>query len=501
MTVQKFLYGVVSIGICSGLLACGGGGGSSSNSDEDETGADVQSYTIGGTITGHSGAISLSLNGSAESFDAATFVFSAEVDEGDSYTVTVASSPSGQSCTAAMNQGTASSNVTDIAITCVDDATTVTQFSVGGTIVGASGEVTLSLNGVEQSFSSAMFTFDTLLDENAQYSVLFVSSENNDTCAVSNAGGVVTQNISSIEVNCTSAVGGSGRRLSRVERDYDNNGTPELVADYTYTAGGSLVGIASNYTDDGTTDLYQLGNDENLVFFGANLSFDSEGRPDSFSLENTLDDSSLELFLITYSYLNDQIESISSDFTDPSKTIEAVFIPSYVDQQLVGLSAEVEGVTTSYVFNYRVDGSLETAELSFNDVLFSTTEYFWRSDGQIDGIDEILVLGGLNQQYQAHYDSSNRLIRNEHIDSQSPASDNNYTEHVYYDSEGNVDRVEYDVFSDGSIEAVESYEWEAGDCFSMYAPSFGALDFPNSSVGSSSLFPAGVFARVLGCED
>lgn len=497
------------LGLCLMVTACGGGSSGSGGDDSGSggntgngggTGGTTTTYEIGGTLTGNTGAVVLSLNGMEETFDSTDFVFSNSIDENQSYTVLVVDAPTGQDCSITANQGVATDNVTSIAVNCADSVASG-DFSVGGTITGTTGSVTLSLNGTQETFNSGNFTFAQRLPDNTAYSVLFVAAADNSVCSVANGTGVISQNISALDVNCSSSTGGNGRRLSRVERDYDNNGTFELVSNLRYNAGAEVVAIESNYTDDGEVDRYNWGNDGDISYFGSNYVFNSEGMPESFSLEDLFTDGSSEVATITYAYQGGLIESITTFFSDDTTSEEAALTPSYDGNRLVGLSSNVSGITSNYVFNYRADGSIESVEFLVNGVLTGTTDYQWRADGQIDRIEERFAGGAVEEHYQAHYDGNGRLVRNEYIDVNDPASEYNYTETVIYNANGELERIEYDVFSDGSVEATERFFWESGDCFDMYAPSFGSASYPNQSVGDSDLFPAGVFARVLGCED
>lgn len=87
------------------------------------------------------GSVSLSLNGTAESFSAdGTYSFSSKLSSGTAYTVSISSYPAGQNCTAANSSGTISANVSNANITC----STGNQYGslVGGTILN-----TLNLSG------------------------------------------------------------------------------------------------------------------------------------------------------------------------------------------------------------------------------------------------------------------------------------------------------------------------------------------------------------------
>lgn len=105
-------------------------------------------FSVGGTVSGLNGTLSLSLNGTAESFSAdGTYSFSSKLSAGTAYAVSIASYPTGQNCTAANSSGTITANVSNVNITCG----TGNQYGslVGGTIIN-----TLNLTGSLSTVSS-----------------------------------------------------------------------------------------------------------------------------------------------------------------------------------------------------------------------------------------------------------------------------------------------------------------------------------------------------------
>src|SRR5579871_6643712 len=97
------------------LAACGGKGSSSSSS-----------FTVGGTISGlTTGSVVLVYNGSTSvtvAAGATTWVFPGSFPAGSSYTVSVASEPSGQLCAVTSGGSGASltGNVSTVAVVCSD---------------------------------------------------------------------------------------------------------------------------------------------------------------------------------------------------------------------------------------------------------------------------------------------------------------------------------------------------------------------------------------------
>lgn len=120
-------------GFCAILMtvalgACGGGGSSSGGNADDPGGSDgsgndgngggASSYTVGGTISGAQSMITLSLNGTQESFSGSNFTFSQSLDDGTPYAVTFVSAQSGQNCIIEHAGGAANFDITNVEVLC-----------------------------------------------------------------------------------------------------------------------------------------------------------------------------------------------------------------------------------------------------------------------------------------------------------------------------------------------------------------------------------------------
>ena len=168
-------------------------------------------YTIGGTITGLT-ASGLTLQETisnqrvSPAVNATAFTFATAEVSGASYSVSVNAQPTGETCTVANGSGTVgSSNVTNIAVSCVANPT----YTIGGTISGltASG-LTLKESVSGQTASPAAnatsFTFATAELTGASYSVTASAQPTGETCTVANGSGTVgSSNVTNIAVSCT----------------------------------------------------------------------------------------------------------------------------------------------------------------------------------------------------------------------------------------------------------------------------------------------------------
>jgi hypothetical protein len=179
----------------------------------------VLAYTIGGTVTGLVGTGLILENSDTEQLkitDNGEFTFVNPVPTGYAYTVTIFAQPTGpaQTCvvTTGTGSGTATANVTTVAITCP-----AITYSVGGTVVGLAG--VLPNNGPETDgefiienvlgntltiTENGPFTFATPEALNDQYEISILHSASTQTqgCTLWDYKGVVTGNVTSIVVDC-----------------------------------------------------------------------------------------------------------------------------------------------------------------------------------------------------------------------------------------------------------------------------------------------------------
>jgi hypothetical protein len=256
----------VAASLCSlGLAAC------KNDHEGPPSGGDtpipIPTFTIGGTVTGSTGALTLQNSNGTQLNVAASgaFVFATPMTAGASYNVTVAIPPTSQSCTVTNGSGTVplGSNVTNIGVTC-----TTNTFSVGGTVTGLAAGKTLVLHlgadGVSADHTitaNGAFTFPVTLVNNAEFFVAVFTQPTNQTCSVANgegdiSGGSVTNvavtciNSSASARNWTTAVNiatdndvmdSNGMRTPRVAYDSAGNALAVWDADIQGAAGSSIM--------------------------------------------------------------------------------------------------------------------------------------------------------------------------------------------------------------------------------------------------------------------
>jgi len=200
-------------------------------------------YTVGGTVSGLSGTLVLQNNG-ANNLSVSqngSFTFTAPVNNGSPYSVTVLSQPSNpaQNCVVTNGGGTSSVNVTSVQVACTN------LYTIGGTVSGLAGSGLVLLDNGSDSLpvTSNSFTFPTPLASGATYSVTISSQPSNpaQNCKVTNGNGTATANVTSVQVTCTTIV--------------------------FYTIGGTVSGLASN------TQVNLLDNGGDLLPITANGPF------------------------------------------------------------------------------------------------------------------------------------------------------------------------------------------------------------------------------------
>lgn len=164
-------------------------------------------YTVGGSVGGLSGGTVYLLNNNSDLIAVTsntTFVFDAALATNASYNVTVLSTPANQTCAVTGGTGTiATSNINNVNVSCTNSSTST--FSIGGTVSGLSGNLTLSNDGVDSVAVSAngTFHFPLPLSNMAPYVVSVAQQPIGQVCTVFDETGLVSdQNVTSVAVVC-----------------------------------------------------------------------------------------------------------------------------------------------------------------------------------------------------------------------------------------------------------------------------------------------------------
>jgi hypothetical protein len=187
------------------------------------------SYNVSGTVTGLGSlsGLALQLNGANQiAVSDGAFEFPSPLADSSTYTVSIATQPRGGTCTVSHGSGTASADVTDVAVNC-----TPLAYSIGGTVSGlASGtSVVLQLNGGNNATVSAngSFAFSTTVAYGSAYAVSILTDPTGESCWEVNGSGIADANVSNVEVTC---IKGAWTNLSADDSYYGIYGTLGVAA-------------------------------------------------------------------------------------------------------------------------------------------------------------------------------------------------------------------------------------------------------------------------------
>ena len=196
----------------AGLAACVTACGSGSNNNR-------ATYTLGGSVSGLAGTVVLRVNGREELSVSANgaFTFTRTLKKGQSYVVIVLTQPPGLVCSVQNGSGQMpASNVSDIVVSCGAPTGNGGIGSIGGTIAGLTGTVTMNFGyySDDQTFdANGPFTFAERSAVGNAYDVAILTQPAGQVCSVGNGFGVIAGNVTNVLVNCvdasaTFAVGG-----------------------------------------------------------------------------------------------------------------------------------------------------------------------------------------------------------------------------------------------------------------------------------------------------
>ncbi|MCP4105642.1 MAG: hypothetical protein GY749_08915, partial [Desulfobacteraceae bacterium] len=162
----------------------------------------VNTYTIGGTVSGLTGTLVLQNNGGDDltlTADGA-FTFATALADGSAYDVTVLTQPLGQIGPITRGSGTlAGADVTNVAANCVN------TYTIGGTVSGLTGTLVLQNNGGDDLTLTAdgAFTFATALGDGSAYNVTVLTQPAGQTCTITTGSGTLAgADVMGVAANC-----------------------------------------------------------------------------------------------------------------------------------------------------------------------------------------------------------------------------------------------------------------------------------------------------------
>lgn len=235
------------------VAACSSGGGGNGNNNQPG------SFSIGGTVTGLNSNTSIILKDNGMDLLTVSsngkFQFSGSIPQDESYVVTIATPPTGETCTVVDGGGTnIVANVSNIQVICSSETVTVS-----GVVTGLNSGTQIILNNNNDNpitiTQNGSFTFTTPIAFNSGYFVAVTSNPIGETCNVVNGRGTdVVTNVTNIQVNCVNNVftlGGtvtgldSGAQIVLINQSNGNSIVITGNAKFTFS---TLMAFNSNYT-------------------------------------------------------------------------------------------------------------------------------------------------------------------------------------------------------------------------------------------------------------
>ena len=193
MTFRRPLAALAAAALAASLAACLG------------------SIDIGGTLTGLPAGSSVTLqNNGGDNLTLTAdgaFTFSESIADGESYSVTVLTQPSGATCGVSGGSGTASesssSSITSVVVTCTASA------SIAGTVTGLASGLNLTLlnNGTTELIvpKDGNWSFPGTVSSGTTYNVTVKTQPIGQTCTVTSGSGTYTGSTTAIKIACASA--------------------------------------------------------------------------------------------------------------------------------------------------------------------------------------------------------------------------------------------------------------------------------------------------------
>lgn len=207
--VSIYLRGGVLAAMALALAACGGGDDDGGSAPPPPPPPPATTVTIGGTVSGLTGALVLRNNGSDDLNIAGdgAFTFSTALGTDVAFDVSIATQPANQTCAVTNGTGrTGTANITNVAVNC--SAVVAGDFTIGGTVTGLSGVgLVLRNNGGDDLTvaASGAVTFSSPVATGEKYAVVVKTQPvlPGQFCTVSGGTGTVgTANVTDIAIEC-----------------------------------------------------------------------------------------------------------------------------------------------------------------------------------------------------------------------------------------------------------------------------------------------------------
>ena len=217
-------------------VANGSGSGVTASVANINVTCSVNTFTIGGNVSGLASGQQVTLVNGSDVAGAATvtvdgaYTFTTPVTYNGNYAVTVGTQPVGRTCTVANGSGAGvTANVANVNVTC-----SVNTFTVGGVVSGLTSSQFTLVNGADVAgavtvTANGPYTFATPVAYNGNYGAVTVGTQPiGQTCTVVNPSGAgVTADVVNVNVTCsvnTYTISGSVTGLTSGQVTLLNNG-------------------------------------------------------------------------------------------------------------------------------------------------------------------------------------------------------------------------------------------------------------------------------------
>jgi hypothetical protein len=230
-----------------------------------------QPLSVGGSISGLGRATGLVLVNGTETYaapaGATSFKLDAPESSGSPYAVRVQSQPTGMTCSASQSLGTIPThNVTDVSITCSDEA-----YSLGGTVAGLASPGLVLSDGSNTSsvpVNATNFTMPMVVAYGSSYTVNVQTQPAGLTCTISGGTGTMPASaVTDVGVTCAST---------------------------SYTLGGAISGLRTSglVLTDGMDDLSVAANAAqfsmpNALAYGSDYAVTVKAQPSAGTCQVT----------------------------------------------------------------------------------------------------------------------------------------------------------------------------------------------------------------------
>jgi hypothetical protein len=230
-----------------------------------------QPLTVSGSISGLEHATGLVLASGASTYtvpeNASSFTLDIAEAAGSTYAVRVQSQPTGMTCSVGQGVGTVPThNVTDVSVTCSDEA-----YNLGGTVAGLTSVGLVLSDGTDTyrvPANAPNFTLPTAIAYDSGYTVSVEAQPEGLTCTISGGTGTMPASaVTNVGVTCASS---------------------------SYTLGGSVSGLKASglVLTDGMDDLSVSANATqfsmpNALAYGSDYAVTIKAEPSSESCQIT----------------------------------------------------------------------------------------------------------------------------------------------------------------------------------------------------------------------